>query len=381
MVENPSPDSLMSSIGLQIAHAFGVENIYLLRYVTDEEFADKCEEVLTDKKMTVADILAWCDYMESIEDNRPQLYRSSHVSIKDVRDKMGSQEGPAGDATTNTTIVAAASTILGSTPLTATNNGKIDSKQVTSTAKYCSADVPEDSTLRVPRLSDSFVEVCTVCSSSIMISDVETALIAADISLKLYQWMDELSFAFVSRIYCLRFDSTAKLEYGPGGECGDLVSCCDRCYAHVHRGCWAEWRQNQRMTALRSRLTGLRPSGTDPFLCSICKTGQACVDGESHDVAWLAAVTGTRSSRGRQSPWEVLGSFGARSDNSSDSDEDDDLFADSEGVEDSPVCSPWLAAINFAALMVFAVLTPLGINLGWGSTGDVILVGFVGLYQ
>ncbi|KAF4758223.1 hypothetical protein FOZ63_022767, partial [Perkinsus olseni] len=80
----------------------------------------------------------------------------------------------------------------------------------------------------------------------------------------------------------------------------------------------------------------LRPSGTDPFLCSICKTGQACVDGESHDVAWLAAVTGTRSSRGRQSPWEVLGSFGARSDNSSDSDEDDDLFADSEGVEDSP---------------------------------------------
>ncbi|EER19668.1 hypothetical protein Pmar_PMAR012656 [Perkinsus marinus ATCC 50983] len=168
---------------------------------------------------------------------------------------------------------------------------------------------------------------------------------------------------------------------GPEGECGELVPCCDRCYAHVHRGCWAEWRQNQRMTALRSRLTGLRPAGTDPFLCSICKTGQACVEGESHDVAWLAAVTGSRSSRGRQSPWEVLGSFGARSDASSDSDEDDDLFADSEGVEDSPVCSPWLAAINFAALMVFAILTPLGINLGWGSAGDVILVGFVGLYQ
>lgn len=31
--------------------------------------------------------------------------------------------------------------------------------------------------------------------------------------------------------------------------------------------------------------------------------------------------------------------------------------------------------------MVFAILTPLGINLGWGSAGDVILVGFVGLYQ
>ncbi|KAF4743080.1 hypothetical protein FOZ62_028572, partial [Perkinsus olseni] len=213
MVENPPSESSVNPVGLQIAQAFGVENAYLLRYVTDEEFAEKCEEMLTDKKMTGADILAWCDYMESIEDNRPQLYRSTHVSIKDVRDKMGSQERPAGDAATNTPTVAAASTILGPTPLTATANGKIDSNQATSTARYCSDDVSEDSTLRVPQLSDFVVEVDTGCSSSIITSNVETALIAADISLKLYQWMDELPFASVSRIYCLRFDSTAKLKY------------------------------------------------------------------------------------------------------------------------------------------------------------------------
>ncbi|KAF4649769.1 hypothetical protein FOZ61_001003, partial [Perkinsus olseni] len=214
MVENPSPASSMNSIGLQIAQAFGVENekVYLLRYVTDEEFAEKCEEMLTDEKMTEADILAWCDYMESIEDNRPQLYRSTHVSIKDVRDKMGSQERPAGDATTNTTTVAAAPTILGSTPLTATIDGKIDSKQVISTAKYCSADVSEDSTLRVPRLSDFFVEVGTVCSSSIMMSDVETALIAVDSFFKVCHCRDKLSLTSVSRFYCLRSDSTAMLK-------------------------------------------------------------------------------------------------------------------------------------------------------------------------
>ncbi|KAF4679213.1 hypothetical protein FOZ60_015338 [Perkinsus olseni] len=80
------------------------------------------EEMLTDEKKTVADILAWCDYMERIEDARAQLYRSTHVYIKDVRDKICSQQIPAGDATINTTTVAAASTTSGSAPLTATSH-------------------------------------------------------------------------------------------------------------------------------------------------------------------------------------------------------------------------------------------------------------------
>ncbi|KAF4661132.1 hypothetical protein FOZ61_003489 [Perkinsus olseni] len=128
MVENPSSEPSVNPVGLQIAHAFGVENVYLLRYVTDEEFAEKCEEMLTDKKTTVADILTWCDYMESIEDTRPQLYRSANVSIKDVRDRMGSQERSVGDDVIITATAAAS--IAGSTPLTVTSIGKIDSEQV-----------------------------------------------------------------------------------------------------------------------------------------------------------------------------------------------------------------------------------------------------------
>ncbi|EER11294.1 hypothetical protein Pmar_PMAR012053 [Perkinsus marinus ATCC 50983] len=57
MVENP-PTTPSSPVGLQIAEAFGVENIYLLRRVTDGEFTKKCEEMLTDKKATFGDILA-----------------------------------------------------------------------------------------------------------------------------------------------------------------------------------------------------------------------------------------------------------------------------------------------------------------------------------
>ncbi|KAF4683517.1 hypothetical protein FOZ60_009018 [Perkinsus olseni] len=127
MVENPSSESSVNPVGLEIAQAFGVENVYLLRYVTDEEFADKCEEMLTDKKKSVADILTWCDYMESIENTRPQMYRSVSVSIKDVRDKMGSQERPADDVIITTT---AAASIADSTPFTVTSIGKIGSEQV-----------------------------------------------------------------------------------------------------------------------------------------------------------------------------------------------------------------------------------------------------------
>ncbi|KAF4739266.1 hypothetical protein FOZ63_006868, partial [Perkinsus olseni] len=110
-----------------IAHALGVENVYLLRYVTDEESADKCEEMLTDEKKSVADILTWCDYMESIESTRLQMYRSASVSIEDVRDNMDSQERPVGDVIITTT---AAASIAGSTPLTVTSIGKIGSEQV-----------------------------------------------------------------------------------------------------------------------------------------------------------------------------------------------------------------------------------------------------------
>ncbi|KAF4678537.1 hypothetical protein FOZ62_031206, partial [Perkinsus olseni] len=164
MMENPSPDSSMNSIGLQIAQAFGVENekVYLLRYVTDDEFADKCEEMFTDKKKTLADIFAWYDYMKSIKPTRSPMCRCTHAPIEDVRGEMGSKKRSLGDTAIDTTTAAASTT--GSTLLPTMTNGKIDSKQVNSTAKYCSDDVSENSTLRVPQLSDFVVEVDTGCS-------------------------------------------------------------------------------------------------------------------------------------------------------------------------------------------------------------------------
>ncbi|KAF4653880.1 hypothetical protein FOL46_008961 [Perkinsus olseni] len=80
MVENPSSEPSVNPVGLQIAQAFGVENVYLLRHVTDEEFSKKCEEMLSEKKKTFADILAWRDYMEDIKNPRPQLCESSTAS-------------------------------------------------------------------------------------------------------------------------------------------------------------------------------------------------------------------------------------------------------------------------------------------------------------
>ncbi|KAF4683965.1 hypothetical protein FOZ60_008375, partial [Perkinsus olseni] len=108
MVENPSSEPSVNPVGLQIAHAFGVENVYLLRYVTDEEFAEKCEEKIRRRLLL--------------------LYRSANVSIKDVRDRMGSQERSVGDDVIITATAAAF--IAGSTPFTVTSIGKIDSEQV-----------------------------------------------------------------------------------------------------------------------------------------------------------------------------------------------------------------------------------------------------------
>ncbi|KAF4652003.1 hypothetical protein FOZ61_009997 [Perkinsus olseni] len=94
MVENPSSEPSVNPVGLQIAQAFGVENVYLLRHVTDEEFSKKCEEMLSEKKKTFADILAWRDYMEDIKNPRPQLYVVT-ARIVDTVSKLPLPDGEA----------------------------------------------------------------------------------------------------------------------------------------------------------------------------------------------------------------------------------------------------------------------------------------------
>jgi hypothetical protein len=70
-------------------------------------------------------------------------------------------------------------------------------------------------------------------------------------------------------------------------DSGDLlVSCCTRCYAVSHQGCWNEWRISQSHHAIRVRNAGNRVH-SDPFICSICKSGSARVNGEKVTVRWL----------------------------------------------------------------------------------------------
>jgi hypothetical protein len=69
----------------------------------------------------------------------------------------------------------------------------------------------------------------------------------------------------------------------------ELVSCCTRCYGVAHARCWREWRANQRTSALRTRQSG-NGRVRDPFLCSICKTGRARLEGESLHREWMETV-------------------------------------------------------------------------------------------
>ena len=79
---------------------------------------------------------------------------------------------------------------------------------------------------------------------------------------------------------------------------GELVSCCSQCFGVAHARCWRECRASQRSNAIRSRMTGVA-SVRDPFLCSICKTGKARVEGESVTREWMEVVLSAVISRGR----------------------------------------------------------------------------------
>lgn len=71
-----------------------------------------------------------------------------------------------------------------------------------------------------------------------------------------------------------------------GAEEGrQLVPCCSQCYVHVHRACWRSWRQSQRLAHLRTRVLGGQDNAPGVLVCSVCKTGDAIIEGE--DLSWL----------------------------------------------------------------------------------------------
>lgn len=77
-----------------------------------------------------------------------------------------------------------------------------------------------------------------------------------------------------------------------------LVRCCSTCYAQTHRRCWREWRNNQRLTALRSRLLGLRMQTN--HLLRLCVRGSdqvgLCVENESWSGGHLRRSTSAANS-------------------------------------------------------------------------------------
>lgn len=134
-----------------------------------------------------------------------------------------------------------------------------------------------------------------------------------------------------------------------------LVRCCTQCYTQVHAKCWKDWRNNQRITILRSHLLGLRVP-RNQLLCSICKTGQAKVPEEdTSELEWLDR----------------------HNDDDSQSEDMDEL---SQFV-DSKMCTSRLLFMNAVLLVIVLIVSILAVTLGHYYTGDIVLFSFIGVYE
>jgi hypothetical protein len=158
-----------------------------------------------------------------------------------------------------------------------------------------------------------------------------------------------------------------------------LISCCTTCYASVHVSCWREWRNNQRITALRSRLLGLRMQTNNLLRCSICKSGTAVVAGEEEDgLEWMHEfLSGGGDERGndRAPVTPFIGAeFVRRRD---DSDEDTELQLGD--LADVKTC---LAIVVYLVVLLLVIIAAcVLIVMQRFYAGDVILCCIIGLYE
>jgi len=166
-------------------------------------------------------------------------------------------------------------------------------------------------------------------------------------------------------------------------DANTLTRCCTTCYTSVHVRCWREWRNNQRITALRSRLLGLRMQTNHLLRCTICKSGTALVEGEEDGLEWMnellcgggeppqgddgGAVAGVR-----------LGALAnAATGRANDSDEDGDTQL--EDLVDMKTC---LALVVYlAVLIIVLVIACILIVMQRFYAGDVILCCIIALYE
>jgi len=153
-----------------------------------------------------------------------------------------------------------------------------------------------------------------------------------------------------------------------------LMRCCSTCYAQTHRRCWREWRNNQRLTALRSRLLGLRMQTDHLLRCTICKSGTAMLEGEEGGLQWMSSLlcgAGEATGNVMDSIGPLLGAP-ARRENT-----DDD--ANLEDLVDMRTC---MALVVYLAVLVVVLLAACVLIVTHRFyAGDVVLCCVIVLYE
>lgn len=160
---------------------------------------------------------------------------------------------------------------------------------------------------------------------------------------------------------------------GDGGKDTPLVRCCSTCYACVHVRCWRDWRNNQRITALRSRLLGLRMQTSNLLRCTICKSGTAVLAGEEDGLEWMNELLcgGGDNNTG---PGRLFGNMLTHRE---DSDEDGD--AQLEDLVDMRTCFALMVYLGVLILVLLVACTLIVMQQFYA--GDVVLCCIIALYE
>lgn len=155
-----------------------------------------------------------------------------------------------------------------------------------------------------------------------------------------------------------------------------VVSCCSTCYACTHVRCWRDWRNNQRITALRSRLLGLRTQQSSLLLrCTICKSGTAMVAGEEDGLSWMnELLCGGDASGGDEG-----GARAMRLAHVQRSDSDEDRDTQLEDLVDMRTCGA--LAVYMGLLVLVLVIACTFIVTRRFYSGDVVFSCIIALYE
>jgi hypothetical protein len=163
------------------------------------------------------------------------------------------------------------------------------------------------------------------------------------------------------------------LDSGENDPTDKLIGCCTCCFAVAHARCWADWRVAQATHARSSRMNGSRLNA-DPFICSICKSGEARVHGERVTIRWLesfARFTSSVSHSVRVASGLFSALTGARNENTSldrgpDADGNDDEADFFDTLEDG--------GINELPLLIGNVREFFLVNISFVSSVSIIIV-------